>query len=240
MSNPYFKFKQFTIFHDRCAMKVTTDACLFGAWVANEMQDEKKIVQMMDIGTGTGLLSLMVAQKNNARIDAIEIDTEAASQAKENVMASPWKENIHIINSNILDMDSLSQYDIIISNPPFYENELSSPAKDKNKAHHSSELKLMQVMEVIKAQLKEEGKFYLLLPYKRNEEIDQVLKDFHFHVLKKILVAPSTKHQPFRILIKGSKSSNHKTEITNLTIRSEQEQYSNEFKSLLKDYYLYL
>ena len=96
MPNPFFKFKQFTVYHDRCAMKVTTDSCFFGAWVADEIKNSspnsyrEKIRNVLDIGTGTGLLSLMVAQHNEVEIDAVEIEPGAAEQAKENVVSISW------------------------------------------------------------------------------------------------------------------------------------------------------
>src|SRR5688572_25058776 len=140
MPNTYFQFKQFTIHQDRSAMKVTTDACLFGAWCATEINQDNK--RLLDIGTGTGLLSLMIAQKNKLLIDAVEIEEQAAVQAVENVKASPWKESVHVIHKNIRDFNSEKKYNYIISNPPFYENELSGERMEKNIAHHDAGLKM--------------------------------------------------------------------------------------------------
>jgi tRNA1Val (adenine37-N6)-methyltransferase len=121
VANNYFQFKQFTIHQDRCAMKVTTDGCLFGAWIAKQVDGNKLAVDnILDIGTGTGLLSLMIAQQSPAKIDAIEIDKETYEQAKENVAASPWAERINIIHGDAKQLPASQQYDVIVSNPPFY------------------------------------------------------------------------------------------------------------------------
>src|SRR4051812_28508477 len=114
MSNNYFNFKQFTVYQEKCAMKVCTDACVFGAWVANKIKQSHHVKNIFDIGTGTGLLSLMVAQKTNACIDAIEIDRAAADQAIENILRSPWKEKVHVINVSLQQYITDKKYDLII------------------------------------------------------------------------------------------------------------------------------
>ncbi|HTM90871.1 MAG TPA: methyltransferase, partial [Flavisolibacter sp.] len=187
MANPYFQFKQFTVYHDRCAMKVTTDSCFFGAWAAEEIKNEElKIKNVLDIGTGTGLLSLMIAQKNDVEIDAVEIDREASQQAKENVEASPWKNRIHIFNEDILSFQPAKKYDCVISNPPFYEKELNSEVLTKNIAHHSEQLTIAEVLKIIKAHLNEGGIFFLMYPFKRNKEIEQLLTENELYVLSSV------------------------------------------------------
>ena len=108
-------------------MKVTTDGCLFGAWIAENMKKESLLYNhCLDIGTGTGLLTLMLAQENEIAIDAIEIDKDAFEQAVENVTASPWSGRIQVVHADVREFESENQYDVIISNPPFYERELKS------------------------------------------------------------------------------------------------------------------
>ena len=240
MPNAYFKFKEFTVYQDRSAMKVTTDSCLFGAWIAQDLSESKEKFTMLDIGAGTGLLSLMVAQKNNAWIDAVEIDKEAAIQAAENIASSHWPERIRVIHENIIDHKTAGLYNVIISNPPFYENELASPNKEKNKAHHSTELSLRQLFEVFYNNLDEQGVFYILLPFKREKEAEALLEEFHFHVSKKIMVSPSPVHQPSRIMMRGSKNNSSALEVSGLLIKDDEQEYSSAFTELLKDYYLYL
>jgi tRNA1Val (adenine37-N6)-methyltransferase len=123
-------------------MKVTTDACLFGAWCAVEIKNiGVKPETGLDIGTGTGLLSLQIVQKNDLAIDAIEVDREAALQAKENMVCSAWKNKIEVINVDAMKFNSPKKYDVIFSNPPFYEFELQSSNAKRNLAHHGHGLK---------------------------------------------------------------------------------------------------
>ncbi len=244
MSNSYFQFKQFIIHQDRCAMKVTTDACLFGAWVAEEDKSEKIIAKsVLDIGTGTGLLSLMYAQKNSlAIIDAIEMDHDTYAQAKENAAASSFAERINIIHDDIKKSTFSKKYDCIISNPPFYEKEISSDNEKKNIAHHHSGLLFEELLGIIKGNLSSSGTFYLLLPFKRNEEIKKIILKKDLYVSKIVFVKQSTKHNYFRIMIAGklSQEDHSETLIEEISIWNDQQQYKEEFKELLKDYYLYL
>src|SRR6185295_13602373 len=148
---------------DRCAMKVTTDSCLFGAWVAREVEPKSHAVRnMLDIGTGSGLLTLMLAQKNPSLIiDAIEIDKNAFEQARENVLASPFTNKIYLRHGDIFHDPNDRKYDIIISNPPFYENELRSENTRKNIAHHDESFSLENLLPVIKNRLLADSSFYL-------------------------------------------------------------------------------
>src|SRR5436190_6763809 len=244
MPNSYFQFKQFTIHQDHCAMKVTTDACLFGAWGVNEVKIEKsKLKSVLDIGTGTGLLSLMLAQKNpEIKIDAIEIGKDAAEQARLNVASSPWKEQINIIQADVKKFSFEKGFDIITSNPPFYENEIRSATDSKNVAHHSENLTLNELLEIIKNNLSKTGSFFLLLPYKRSEEIKKLLKDHDLNISKILFVRQSVNHDYFRIMLKGklNDQENMKTEFNEMSIWDDSRQYTTEFKQLLKDYYLHL
>lgn len=242
MANSFFQFKQFTIHQDKCAMKVTTDACLFGAWVAQE-SEKSKAENILDIGTGTGLLSLMLVQKNNSfHVDAIEIDKLAAEQANENINASPWNDRINIIEADIRSFSFQKKYDLIISNPPFYEKEIRSESERKNIAHHSNQLSLDELLSAIKENLSATGNFFLLLPYKRNEEIRKLFSDHLLAISKTLFIRQSVKHDYFRIIINGKAGLHEKMEtgFNEMSIWDDQQQYTPEFAGLLKDYYLFL
>jgi tRNA1Val (adenine37-N6)-methyltransferase len=225
-------------------MKVTTDACLFGAWVAEEVRSQASgVASSLDIGSGTGLLSLMLAQKNpEVEIIGIEIDEDAQKQAKENINASPWKDRIDVLEGDVKDHNFPEKFDLIISNPPFYENEIRSATDSKNVAHHSENLTLKELLAIIKDNLVPMGSFFLLLPYKRNEEIKFFLKNHQLHISKIVFVKQSVKHDYFRIMLKGKINGQpgDETEIEGISIWDDKQQYTPVFVDLLKDYYLYL
>ena len=249
MANTYFQFKQFLIHQDRCAMKVATDACLFGAWVARRIKSNREELEitvsdkLLDIGTGTGLLSLMMAQENpSLDIQAIEIDANAAGQASDNFQLSPWKERIHIHQGDIRQAGFPHQFRYIVSNPPFYENDLKSPDPLKNLAHHQEGLLLVDFPDIIKKQLEPGGQFYLLLPFKRKEEIISLLQQNGISISNLVLVKQSINHPYFRLMLEAKypKAEIEMTEINEMIISNKENEYSSEFISLLKEYYLHL
>jgi tRNA1Val (adenine37-N6)-methyltransferase len=242
MANSYFQFRHFIIQQDKCAMKVTTDACLFGAWVANEIKTEAiRSKNLLDIGTGTGLLSLMIAQKNaQLSIDAIEIDTDAYEQARENISTSEWQGGISIFNDDARNFSFGKKYDLVISNPPFYENELTSADAKKNKAQHSSELSLEGLLKLMKENGSLSGSCYLLMSYKREKEIKKLLQQYQLFIAKEVWVRQSVHHGFFRIMISCNRENKNQIEKTELSIWNEKREYTNEFVQLLKDYYLFL
>ena len=223
-------------------MKVTTDACLFGAWVANEVKNQKsKVKTVLDIGAGTGLLSLMCSQKNpSAVIDAIEVDEEACEQAKENVSVSPFADRVNLINADARTFSFTKKYPVIISNPPFYETEIISDDPKKNVAHHHSGLLLKELFNIITANLSPAGFFYLLLPFKRNEEIREIIFKQDLLLAKTVFVKQSPNHKYFRFMIQGKLQTDEplQTTIDEISIWNDQEEYTDEFNAMLSDYYL--
>jgi len=239
MPNPFFHFKQFTVHQDRCAMKVCTDACLFGAWVAREIAGDDVVSNILDIGTGTGLLSLLLAQKNNASIDAVELSTDAASQASENFVASPWKSRLKIHHCDIRRFDPAYQYDLIISNPPFFEDDLKSEDEHRNTAMHSTTFTLDELLKQIKRLLKQNGAAAVLIPFHRNNYFENILELNGFFIKEVMQVKQTVRHTFFRSMYIFTKYSQGKNE-GEITIQNEEKQYTAAFAALLKDYYLKL
>ena len=217
-------------------MKVCTDSCLFGAWIA-EHNKEKANERVLDIGAGTGLLSLMYAQKLDSIIDAIEIDIDAANQAKENVNASPWKNKINVINESLLNFHRACSYDFIFSNPPFFEDDLMSANEQKNKAKHNTSLTLKELITFISKHLKSDGAGALLIPYNRLEYLKLLFNKCDFHINHLTLVKQTGKHPYFRAMLLFSKNKVIRDD-DEIIIHEDDRKYTQEFINLLKDYYL--
>ena len=226
-------------------MKVCTDACLFGALLPpnplpfDSAQDEGELA-VLDIGAGTGLLSLMYAQKDqHAIIDAIEIDPSAALQAKKNFESSPWKGRLKIFNTDVNLLKSDKKYERIISNPPFFEDDLRSPDETKNAAKHNGSLSLIQLLEIVNKQLGMQGTFAVLLPYLRVAYFENEATKHALHLSRKILVRQTPRHELFRGILFFSKEKSEQ-KLTEMSIKRTDGTYTAEFTALLKDYYLHL
>ena len=220
-------------------MKVSTDSCLFGAWVANKI--EQKILQpaaILDIGTGTGLLSLLLAQKSTAGIDTVEIEEAACSQAIENFLHSPWSERLRAYCADIKQWQGGLAYDLIISNPPFYQNSLKSPVRSANYARHDEALTLSQLLSVVKANLSDKGHFAILLPFQGIAGFKMQAAEKFFYLKDELLVRQTPSHSYFRSMLLFCAEPPGQASSHELAIKEESGNYSDQFSFLLKDYYL--
>lgn len=244
VANTYFEFKHFRIEQDRCAMKVTTDACLFGAWVTNRLQClQPRPSTLLDIGTGTGLLSLMIAQEiTEPTITALELDPATAEQASENSAAAGQQPRITIIPTDARDWIAAhsDRFDAVVSNPPFYESELSSPDAGRDRAHHAGGLPLSALPALIKESLAPEGHFYLLLAEKGWNKFRLTLRQTGLHVHRVVAVRQTDRHQPFRMLLEGQHSERGIDALIQeeLVIVDGRTGYSEPFRQPLRPYYL--
>ncbi len=195
MSTPFFRFQQFIVHHDRCAMKVGTDGVLLGAWARGGER-------ILDVGTGTGLIALMMAQRyEQATVDAVEIDTEACQQAIDNVAESPFTNRINVICDAVqhfsMESERLKAYDAIVSNPPFFENALKNPDKGRVVARHSDTLPFADLFKAVKKLLSDNGEFSAIIPteYRGRIEEEALLQGFS---LSRICAIKTTPKKPIR------------------------------------------
>jgi tRNA1Val (adenine37-N6)-methyltransferase len=218
-------------------MKVCTDACILGAWFAEKIPSYSLV---LDAGSGTGLLMFMLAQKSKAEIHGIEIDLDAYKQSKENINENKFKERMKVFPGDLRDYSFPEKYDLIISNPPFFEHSLLSPTDKKNIAKHSKELTLEELIKAIDANLKPTGSFGVLLPYDRSEYFEELASRNNFYLKEKLIVKQTPEHNFFRTVMHFSRIKNAKPEEFELTILGEGGDYTDEFMELMKDYYLNL
>lgn len=237
MSNHYFQFKQFTIHQDKCAMKVSTDACIQGAWtpIADNVAD------VLDVGTGTGLLSLMLTQRNESiQIDAIELDTDAAQQASENVKASPWADRINIIQGDVTQYAFTKQYDMIVCNPPFFNNSLLGDNAQRNSVRHTISLSYDALLAVLQKVLKPTGYAVILLPTTEHHVWAQLLNKNGWGITQLLQVYPKEIGGYNRVISLCSKQPMAETEIEKLQIYKQGGGYTEAFTQLLQPFYLKL
>lgn len=238
MANDYFSFKQFTIHQDRCAMKVGTDGVLLG--ILAPTIDSGRI---LDIGTGTGLVGIMLSQRcPQAMVTGVELDANAAKQAEENATSTGW--NIKIINKSIQDFSFQCEekFDLIVSNPPYFINSLKAPEKNRNTARHTDELSFEELIESAEKLLSEEGKFSVIIPYSEEENFIGIANKRNLIAESSVRIIPKVGKEPKRSVITFCRCKNKincNINVTELVIEKEERHcYSDEFKNLTADFYL--
>ena len=238
MANSYFQFKEFRIEQEKSAMKVTTDGCLFGAWVASTFED-KTIGSVLDIGTGTGLLTLMLAQKIESKFDAVEIDENAAAEASQNFQNSKWAKRITLHHLSIQEFNPSYQFDVIVCNPPFFNQNLKGQSKSKNLAIHDDELKATDLANQIDRLLALQGTTYVMFPPREMESFQAIAMKMGIYLREKLLVKNLENQRPIRVLASFTRNVSEQI-VRDLAIKKDANDYSDDFKHLLRQYYVYL
>jgi len=231
MGTSTFQFKQFTIRQDRCAMKVGTDAVLLGAWVRTATAS-----RVLDVGTGTGLVALMLAQRSTATIDALEIDADAAQQARENVLDSPWNNRVRIVAADARTW-SEAPYDLIVSNPPFFRQSLKAPSPNRSLARHDDTLTWEQLVDLAGRQLTSDGRFALILPIESEGVFEALCWQRGLYLLRQCAVSTRMGAPPKRLLMEFSRNQGL-VEYSTLTLHTVNLQRTEAFSILTADFYL--
>jgi len=248
-----FQFKKFKVVNERSAMKVNTDGVLLGAAMTIKAGDRR----LLDIGTGTGTIALMAAQRvegipgragndamiagNEVVIDAIDVDEPSASEAGMNFKSSPWPDRLYAHNLSLQDFARQSDciYDLIFSNPPYFEDSLTAPDERKSTARHTSEgLSYRDIFEFAKDRLSEEGRVSLVLPADQEAALTRYARMCGFHLFRVMRVRTVPRKDPSRIVAEFSRSRCTEPEDFILTIQNEGK-YTQEYLSLTHEFYLF-
>lgn len=229
-----FRFKQFSVRNDKSAMKVGTDGVLLGAWV-----DVTNSKQILDIGTGTGLIALMLAQRCDANIDAIEIDDDAVSEATLNFNNSPWEERLAIIHSDFVDFAEKTdkKYDIIVSNPPYFVNSLECPNEKRCMARHTNSLSYNELINGASKLLSDFGTLFLITPSDVEILVKEIIGNVNLFVNEIVYVFPTVGSMAKRLMWKITKI-NRECVSKKLIIEKERHVYTDDYIDLTHDYYI--
>ncbi|MCU0430749.1 MAG: methyltransferase [Cytophagaceae bacterium] len=229
-----FRFKQFTIHQESNAMKVCTDSCLFGALI-----DAEQANTILDIGAGTGLLSVMLAQRSKAHILGLELNAEAAMEGARNANQSPWADRVKILPGDIRTFNTDAPFDLILSNPPFFRHSLRSPNEARNNAMQQEHLSFAELATCINRLLGPEGKSWILLPPYEMSLFQKEMQSYHFFHTYSCLVSNQDEEKPIREIATFSrKEESLKKE--KLSIYKSDRSYTDAFFHLLEPYYLKL
>ncbi len=232
MSHSYFQFKQFTVWHDRCAMKVGTDGVLLGAWAPVEGAR-----RVLDVGTGTGLVALMMAQRSLASIVAVEMDEPAARQARENAGRSPWADRIEVVQADFTLYHPQEKFDVIVSNPPYFADSLRCPDAQRTNARHTGALTYETLLQGASAMLTNDGSFTLIAPAEMTDRIIDIARAFGLFPVRKLLVR-TRPEGGFRRVLLTFLFEERTCVAEELLTEVERHRYSEAYVELTKEFYL--
>lgn len=237
--NKPFKFKEFEVLQDKTAMKVGTDGVLLGAWSGDDFFPDS----VLDIGTGTGLIALMLAQRFDAMtIDAVEVDENAYEQSVVNFENSDWADRLYSYNATFQEFaEEISSeeetYDLIVANPPFYSDDYETENKARNLARFTSALSFESLIKGVEKILSKEGRFSVIIPFKEEYKFIEIAKSYRLFVNRTCYVKGNQNAEIKRVLLEFS-FRQKEIEKRNLTIENERHIYTTEYINLTKDFYL--
>ncbi|ERM84848.1 hypothetical protein P872_22575 [Rhodonellum psychrophilum GCM71 = DSM 17998] len=237
MSNTYFKFKQFTIHQDRCAMKVSTDAVVLGALAGTGKEDPKSI---LEIGVGTGVVSLMLVQRfPECSLLGVELDKDAYLQACENAVSSPWKEsvNFHEVSFQEFSREFVGKFDLIVSNPPYFPNHLQTSDDKRNMALHDVGLSFGDLIKGVVKLLSPEGVFWVILPQRQMQDLESIAAFFELFPGAAYHLSDRPGKKILRIIQEFSFQKKERS-IQDLLIKDEDGEFSKRYRDLLREFLL--
>ena len=235
MSNDYFQFRQFRIRQQRCAMKVGTDGTLLGSWAQTPMPR----CRILDIGTGTGLIALMMAQRFlESSVMGIDIDAEAVAQAQENVEESPFAQRITIRQADVLQLDDHEKYDAIVCNPPYFVNALTCPDKQRTTARHTVSLSYEGLVQTAARLLTAEGLFSVVIPVDSRSDLETAARLNGLFPSRVCMVRTTPRKDPKRCMIEFSKHVVNEMDIEEGVIEDSPCVRSDWYQRLTADFYL--
>ncbi|MDR3266018.1 MAG: methyltransferase [Tannerella sp.] len=239
MSKDIFKFKQFIIRQDKCAMKVGTDGVLLGAWVNLNFAPQTAFYRFLDVGTGAGIIALMLAQrKEDAFIDAIEKDVDAYSQCFRNIQDSLFERRIYPKPLALQEFEADTLYDLTVSNPPYFSGSLKSPDDKRNTARHNDDLPLKILIEKSLKMLTDKGRIALILPVKSAEELDVLIATNKLYIVRRTDVITVEGLEPKRFMIELARHQVQNPVFNTITLETKEHKKTKEYQELTKNFYL--
>lgn len=231
---PFF-FKKFGMFHHRSTMRVGTDAVLFAQWVDVMSSDNA-----LDIGTGSGIIPLILAQKGVGSVDAVELDSDSYEEANLNFNISVYSEKLSVVQNDVRDYaaNNEKKYDLIVSNPPFYASDVKPIKEKKVMARHVSTLSFKDLLVAAKKMMKEDARFALVLPFYESRLFIKEAESLGFYLQKEFLISPIEGKEPNRVNMQFVLNEVESVETVLFTIRNKDYSYTDEYKEFLKDFYL--